>query len=252
MKDNFSKRSHLYARFRPTYPRQLFEYLISLVAEHKTAWDCGTGNGQVAGVLAEYFDKVYASDISENQIRHAVVKPNIVYKLEPAEQTSFAGGMFDLITAGQAVHWFDFPRFYNEVDRTLKPGGILAVFAYSLLKTGDETDGVIDTFYTKITDRYWDDERKYVDDHYQTIPFPFQDIEAPPFIVEQYWDIEEFAGYLNTWSAVQHYIDKNNANPVDMIAGQLSRTWGSEPTKRVTFPVFMRVGRKSQNGEGSR
>ena len=249
MKDNFSKRSHLYARFRPTYPRQLFEFLISLVSERKTAWDCGTGNGQVAAVLAEYFEKVYATDISENQIRHAVVKPNIVYKLEPAEQTSFADGLFDLITVAQAVHWFEFSSFYREVNRTLTARGIIAVFAYSLLKTGDKTDSVVHHFYTKITDPYWDDERKYVDARYHSIPFPFLEINAPSFIVEQHWDIEEFVGYLNTWSAVQHYIDKNNANPVERILDDLKKSWGSALKKRVTFPIFMRIGRKLQNGE---
>ena len=248
MKDNFSKRSHLYARFRPTYPRQLFEFLISLVPERQAAWDCGTGNGQVAAVLAEYFEKVYATDISENQIKHAVAKPNVVYKIEAAEQTSFPDELFDLITVAQAVHWFDFPRFYKEVDRTLKSGGILAVFAYSLLKTGDETDAVIDKFYTKITDPYWDEERKFVDDNYQTIPFPFREINAPSFLLEHEWEFDQLVGYLNTWSAVQHYIDKNNANPVDKIAGELRKTWGSEPKKKVTFPFFMRVGRKSLNG----
>src|SRR5437879_2833438 len=113
MKDNFSKRSHLYARFRPTYPRQLFEFLISLVPERQAAWDCGTGNGQVAAVLAGYFDKVYATDISENQIKHAVEKPNVVYKIEAAEQTSFPDELFDLITVAQAVHWFDFSRILS-------------------------------------------------------------------------------------------------------------------------------------------
>ncbi len=252
MKDNFSKRSHLYARFRPTYPRPLFEFLISLVEERKTAWDCGTGNGQVAAALAEYFDKVYGTDISKNQIKHAAAKPNVVYKIEPAEQTFFADELFDLITVAQAVHWFDFSRFYKEVDRTLKPRGIIAVFAYSLLKTGDETDAVIDNFYTKITDPYWDEERKFVDDNYQSIPFPFTEINAPPLVVEQHWDYEQLIGYLNTWSAVQHYIDKNSANPVDKIAGELRKSWGSAAKKRVTFPLFMRVGRKSQKGELSR
>jgi SAM-dependent methyltransferase len=249
MKDNFSKLSHLYARFRPTYPPQLFEFLISLVAERKTAWDCGTGNGQVAGAMAAYFDRVYATDISENQIKHAVAKPNIVYKLEPAEKTSFSSDLFDLITVAQAVHWFDFPRFYKEVDRTLKPGGILALFAYSLLKTGDETDAVIDNFYTRITDPYWDEERKYVDDNYQTIPFPFREIKAPSFVIEHAWEFDELAGYLNTWSAVQHYIEKNNANPVNRILDDLRKSWGSALKKKVTFPVFMRIGRKLQNGE---
>lgn len=48
MKDNFSKQADLYAKFQPGYPSELFAFLFSSVTEKKTAWDCGTGNGQVA------------------------------------------------------------------------------------------------------------------------------------------------------------------------------------------------------------
>ena len=48
MKDNFSKDSDLYAKYRPTYPKELFTYLFDLVENKDFAWDCATGNGQVA------------------------------------------------------------------------------------------------------------------------------------------------------------------------------------------------------------
>ncbi|MEX0681015.1 MAG: hypothetical protein WD097_06500 [Balneolales bacterium] len=64
MKDNFSEQSNQYAEFRPLYPEELFDFLLSLVPDRYSAWDCGTGNGQVAGQLANYFDKVAATDIS--------------------------------------------------------------------------------------------------------------------------------------------------------------------------------------------
>jgi hypothetical protein len=68
-KDNFSDRSELYAKYRPTYPPELYSFLISNVDRREQAWDCGTGNGQVARELSKYFDKVYATDISEQQIK---------------------------------------------------------------------------------------------------------------------------------------------------------------------------------------
>ena len=66
--DNFSKQASIYAQYRPSYPHELFDYLQSLCPEHEMAWDCGTGNGQSAVHLAEFFKKVYASDPSEAQI----------------------------------------------------------------------------------------------------------------------------------------------------------------------------------------
>ncbi len=80
MKDNFSAHSAQYLQFRPNYPTELFDFLKSLRTDFKTAWDCGTGNGQLAVCLAKFFDKVYATDLSEKQIANAILRDNIVYK----------------------------------------------------------------------------------------------------------------------------------------------------------------------------
>ena len=68
-KDHFSSESPNYARFRPRYGRELFAYLASLVSNHRLAWDCATGNGQAAIPLSEFFDRVIATDASEEQIK---------------------------------------------------------------------------------------------------------------------------------------------------------------------------------------
>ena len=73
-KDLFSDRSDLYAKYRPTYPEALFHYILSFVEKRNHAWDCATGNGQAAAVLANYFEKVEASDISAAQLEKARTK----------------------------------------------------------------------------------------------------------------------------------------------------------------------------------
>jgi SAM-dependent methyltransferase len=245
MKDNFSKQSALYAQFRPSYPKALFDFILSLVTEKNIAWDCGTGNGQVAVELAKYFAKVYATDISENQLKNAVQKENIIYKKESAEKTTFPANEFDLITVAQAIHWFDFDAFYKEVNRTLKAGGILAVIGYNIIKTDTETDKIINNFYWNITGPYWDKERKYIDEEYKTIPFPYKDLQTPEFTSEYEWELPHLTGFLNSWSAVQHYKDKNNnQNPVDLIINDLKKIWPEGIKKKVSFPILLRIGRK--------
>src|SRR5215217_2960208 len=103
-KDLFSDQSEFYSRFRPTYPQDLFEYILAFADEKKLAWDCATGNGQAATVLADYFEKVEASDLSQSQLDQAVPKKNISYHLCPAEHTPFPDSCFDLITVAQAYH----------------------------------------------------------------------------------------------------------------------------------------------------
>ncbi|MBI1806816.1 MAG: class I SAM-dependent methyltransferase [Ignavibacteria bacterium] len=245
MKDNFSKQSQLYARFRPTYPSELYDFLLSAVSERTAAWDCGTGNGQVAVELSKYFDNVFATDISEDQIKNAVARDNIFYTIQRAEHTSFENNTFDLITVAQAIHWFEFSKFYHEVDRTLKPKGVIALFGYSLMNMDQRTDKVIHHFYEDIIGSYWDNERRYVDEHYQTIPFPFKEITSSTITAHYDWTLEQLLGYLRTWSAVQHYVDQHNDDPISKIINDLQNCWGESKTKPVTFPIFMRIGVKT-------
>lgn len=244
-KDNFSKQSGLYAKFRPGYPKELFDFLTPLLPSKKTAWDVGTGNGQVAAILSAMIGEVYATDLSPAQIKNAVQKENIHYSTENAENSSFGAGLFDLITVGQAIHWFNFDGFYQEVRRTLKPSGILAVFGYDIFRVNPAIDAAIDAFYGNTLGSYWDRERIFIENHYRTIPFPFAEIEVPDFSVSYQWELENAVGYLRTWSAVQHYLKTNEHNPVDDFEKNLSLVWGNGQSHTVTFPVFIRAGRKS-------
>jgi ubiquinone/menaquinone biosynthesis C-methylase UbiE len=245
MKDNFSAQAGLYAQFRPDYPGGVIDFLLKETPRQQAAWDCGTGNGQLAVKLAAHFEQVFATDMSAAQISKAAPRQNIVYKAEPAEYTAFADRQFDLITVAQAIHWFDFEAFYKEVYRTLKDDGLFAVVGYSLLYLTPEIDAVVEHFYKNITDPYWDKERRYVDELYRTIPFPFEEVPAPKLEQTYQWTIEQLTGYLRTWSAVQHYRKAHNgADPLLLIEADLRKSWGAAATHTVTWPIILRAGRK--------
>lgn len=241
MKDNFSTSAHLYAKYRPHYPTELFLYLESLLSRTQRAWDCGTGNGQVAAALAALFKEVAATDISEQQLENAIRIPNITYSRQPAENTNFPDAHFDLVTTAQAVHWFDQEKFFEEVKRTLRPGGLIAVLGYGLVRSNEETNRIIDHFYQEIVGPYWDEERTYLEKEYQTIPFPFEELRPPFFSIEAPWDLEHLAGYLRTWSAVKHYEKDQEEDPVTLIYPELQKAFGSGSP--ISFPVILRVGR---------
>ncbi|HEY8923736.1 MAG TPA: methyltransferase domain-containing protein, partial [Polyangia bacterium] len=71
MKDLFSTQSSDYARFRPTYPPALFEWLAGQAPARETAVDVGTGSGQAAVALAAHFGRVLALDPSAAQLANA-------------------------------------------------------------------------------------------------------------------------------------------------------------------------------------
>jgi len=246
MKDNFSKQAEIYKKYRPGYPQELFDFMLRQFSERSAALDCATGNGQTATVLAKYFEKVYATDISQQQIDHAPQAENIIYSIQSAEHTNFKEDSFDLITISQALHWFKFDDFYKEVKRILKPGGWIAAWTYSGVQLSPEIDERKKIFYRDLLGSWWDYERRYVDEEYKTLPFPFEEIVCPVFELKLEWNLEEYEGYLNTWSAVQKFIKANNYNPVDGLMDEIALIWpGGDINKKQTviFPVHIRMGR---------
>ncbi|WP_333820942.1 class I SAM-dependent methyltransferase [Ohtaekwangia sp.] len=242
MKDLFSGHSKIYAAFRPDYPEAVYQHIMRHVKHKAIAWDCATGNGQVARALAHYFERVEATDISQQQLDNAYPSANIYYKVSAAEQTPFHDHQFDLITVAQALHWFDRDKFYKEVKRVGKPGGILAVWGYALLYIEPAIDDIITNFYSNTVGPFWDDARRLVEQEYKTIEFPFPEITTPKFSIDVTWSLEHLAGYLESWSATQKYIHKHQANPVSAVVESLRKHWEPAEIKTVSFPVFMRMG----------
>jgi SAM-dependent methyltransferase len=257
-KDLFSSQSKEYASSRPTYPRALFKFIVSLVDEKNLAWDCATGNGQAALVLADYFKQVIASDISARQLENAQQKSNIKYQIFRAEDTPLKDNSVDLITIAQALHWFDFDRFYSEARRVLRKtkdgktavggGGILAAWAYGLHTISPEVDKVTHQLYEDILgDEYWSPERKYVEDRYETIPFPFEQIPAPEFQIQLSWNLSELVNYYRSWSSVQKFIKKNKYDPVSEVSSSLEYGWGGKnhvnKKRKVVWPLYVKIGK---------
>jgi SAM-dependent methyltransferase len=243
-KDYFSGQAHakLYATFRPVYPENLYSFIFSHLKDRVAAWDCATGNGQVAEYLARHFKQVQATDISQQQISNAHQAHNITYTVAPAEKTSFQDHRFDLITVAQALHWFNTDAFYAEANRVLKPGGLLAVWGYSLCQVNAPIDAIFLDFYHHTVGPYWDSARRLVEEEYRSIPFPFRKIDSPPFHIKTLWTLDQYTGYLSTWSATQKFIQEKGFDPVPSLIPQLARHWARGEQKEVRFPIFLKLG----------
>ena len=243
--DHFSKHSEQYAQHRPHYPDEIYAYLASLAPGNALAWDCGTGNGQAAIGLAKYFAKVHATDASAEQIARVYAHEKVDYRVEPAEHVSLDASSVDLVTVAVAIHWFNFDEFYREVKRVLKPRGILAAWTYSFPEISPEIDPLINHYYFEILAGYWPERIHYLEEEYKTIPFPFEEIVSPPFAMEVNWNLVQFAGFLDSWSATQRYKAQKSHHPLDILWDQLLAAWGGENEPRlIRWPLYFRIGRK--------
>ncbi|NOT52395.1 MAG: class I SAM-dependent methyltransferase [Chitinophagaceae bacterium] len=241
-KDLFSTQSALYARYRPDYPQELYDHILSFVNKKDTAWDCATGNGQAAVVLADHFKKVVATDISASQIDKAVHKENIEYIVCPAESTPFADNTFDLVTVAQAYHWLKWDAFKKEMTRVCKRGAVIAVWMYDRTDI-EKVDEAVRDFYKNITGPYWDYERKYVEEKYATVDFDYELLPVKEFETILHWKREDMLGYISTWSAVQKYIKVNGQSPLPIIEEKIKELWPDDEIKKVVFPVYLKLGR---------
>lgn len=242
--DHFSSHAADYARFRPTYPSDLFAYLAGLCDVHDLAWDVGTGSGQAAVALAAHFHRVVATDASAEQIAQATPHPRVTYHTAPAEHSPLADASVDLVAVAQALHWFNFDPFFAEVNRVLRPGGVFAAWTYGVLFTAStEIDAVFAQFLDTVAP-YWPPERRYIDAGYQTIPFPFDELAAPSFSMEAVWTLDTLLGYLGTWSAAKRCAAATGADPVEAQREAFIDAWGDPATsQRIRWPLHLRVGR---------
>jgi Methyltransferase domain len=242
-KDLFSRDSLSYARFRPRYPRELIEWVAGLPRARSLAWDCATGNGQAAALLAGYFGRVVGTDASLTQLRAARREAKVSYVAALAEATPLAARQVDLVTVAQALHWLDLPGFFAEIDRVAAPGAALAIWGYARLRAAPALDALIDRFHDETVGPYWSSERKLVDEGYRSFQLPISEVSAPPLAIEATLTVGELLGYLRTWSAVGKYQSVHGRDPVAALEPELAACWGPAASRRVVWPLFVRAGR---------
>lgn len=243
-KDHFSGHASTYAAFRPSYPESLFATIARQAPGTATAWDCGCGNGQASQGLAAHFGHVFATDASEAQVKAATPHPRITYRTAPAEQSGLPASSVDAVLVAQALHWFDFERFYDEVERVCRPGGLFVASAYGLAQITPEIDAAVYAFYEGDIGPYWPADRAHIDAGYQTIPRRFPVVDFPPIAMTAQWSLDQWVGYLGTWSAVQRYKAATGNDPIPAIQSKLATLWGNPADlKTISWPLTMITGR---------
>jgi len=241
-KDHFSRQSLAYSRYRPGYPPELIAWVAAQAPDRRLAVDCATGNGQAAVALADHFESVLALDGSLSQLLNAAAAARVMYVAATAERLPVPDRSVSLVAAAQAAHWFDFGRFHAECRRVLVPGGVVATWTYEKFRVDDAVDAVIDHFYSEVVGHYWPPERRYVEEGYATLPFPWPDVPHSPFSLETCWDLDQVMGYLATWSSVQRFKDSLGRDPLPELRGRLLGPWPRGEPRTLRWPIHLRLG----------
>jgi SAM-dependent methyltransferase len=241
-KDHFSRQSQSYSRYRPGYPPGLIAWVAAQAPDRRLAVDCATGNGQAAVALAEHFESVLALDGSLSQLLHAPAAPRVMYVAATAERLPVADRSVSLVAAAQAFHWFDFERFHAECRRVLVPEGVVAAWTYEKFRVDDAVDAVIDHFYSEVVGVFWPPERRYVEEGYRTLPFPWHEVPQPQYSLQTRWDLGQVMGYLATWSSVQRFKDALGRDPLPDLRARLHDPWPRGEPRTLPWPIHLRLG----------
>lgn len=240
----FGRKSADYAEARPRYPKEIYEYLVSVCQKHERAWDTACGNGQAAVDLANYFERVEATDISEGQVAQALQHPKVNYSVQPSEETNFDDDQFDLVCVAQALHWFDYDAFWPEVKRVLKPEGVFAAWGYSWFSIDDRIDEIIQDTFLNTIEPYWAWQNKLLWEKYQTILFPFERLETPNIEMKMDWNLHQLFAYLRSWSATSLCIEEIGEQFIAEAFFAVQSAWGEPGVKKpIEIDFCMLVGR---------
>jgi hypothetical protein len=241
---DYSQVSEEYASSRPAYPPELFEWLAAAVPTRGTAWDTATGNGQAAWGLAAHFEHVIATDVSANQLRFARRHPRIEYRVAPAETSGLAATSVDLVVAAAAIHWFDLPRFYDEVLRVTHRGSVVAAWTYHVAHVAAPLDKVLWPFYRDVVAAHFAEGARLVDDRYAGIILPGEQLSVPSFRISVMWSAQDVLRFVRTWSGVQSYMAVTRRDPVKDLADPVEDALGGrDRVQELSWPVYLRAAR---------
>ena len=142
--NRFTGKAEAYSKYRPTYPREILDILNKEIgfSEDKVIADIGSGTGILSKIFLDNGNRVFGIE-PNSEMRSFAEKnlsryDNFISLNQTAENTSLSAGSIDLVTAGQALHWFDPDKSRKEFVRILRSLGHVMI-VYNERKEGDGT-----------------------------------------------------------------------------------------------------------------
>jgi SAM-dependent methyltransferase len=165
--ERFSTRVEAYREHRPRYPREVVDVLrqeCALTSEMVIA-DVAAGTGLLAEIFLANGNSVIA--VEPNAAMRSVCEemeveyPRLRCVDGTAEATGLADASVEMVTVGQAMHWFDLSATRREFARILRPGGLcVVIYNHRKMRGDDFHDG-----YERILLEFGKDYQKVQSSH---------------------------------------------------------------------------------------
>lgn len=107
----------------------------------------------------------------------------------------------------------------------------------------EAVDEVVRNLYHVVLKGCWAPEIKIIEDGYQALRLPFDEVSVGRHRIERVWDMDQFVAFMKTWSASETYWKRHDREAVDAIREDLTRAWGGEPAakREIAWDLDMRA-----------
>lgn len=229
-----------YLNFRPAYPQSFFDHIEKYTGHVGLAVDVGCGPGTATAEIAKFADKVVGLEPGSSMVETAQKQnpgPNIEYVQGTDDELTrvFEEDTVDLVTVAQAIHWFKFPKFWQEAHRILKPNGKLVFWGYvdcHVVGHPKARELLLKYSYDKeYMGNYWDPGRSLLGNLYRDLQLPndfkvdervalpgdTEGYENHALVLEKHCTVEDLLHYVGTYSSYFNWKEANPDKP-DVIA----------------------------------
>ena len=248
--------SKKYAKFRPTYPSDVSDTIVSYMQSRNTGFDVAVdvacGSGQSTFLLCDFFRKVIGVDISTLQIEQARLKgaelrkTNVEFIVGDAHSLPLEASSVDLLTCGAAWHWLDADLFYTEAKRVLKPGGCIAVYGYGFRVTSNQR--IMNAFDMFIDELFKTDcfsvQNLHPLNNYEAVKLPFSETQRYDYDFPQSSTIDQVMGLFSSVSMYTAYCERFPENTfLQKIRAGYEMENGKCDVEEFTFPGYVILGK---------
>ncbi|KAM3142923.1 hypothetical protein pb186bvf_004986 [Paramecium bursaria] len=246
----------------PTYPDEAIEKIP--FAKNENYIDIAAGTGQVFFKLQQKFTgERVATDLSKKQYEVLAQKidklndPNLKHILCDAyDLDKHLNKKYDLITIGQALHWFDIDKLFPYLnEKLLSDDGTIAILSYYALETYLDTEelGVdvnlrnslsyYENQYYATVEGYFECDRNNLKSGYQQYDFKkyFNTVEVHKFEIETKQSLDSILKYFRTFSAYNTYIEKHpeKEDPVNVYERTILEEYKKLNLKPISPPMLL-------------
>lgn len=141
----FNRAAEYYDKYRPGYPQEIIDSLISVtdITEGSDLLEIGCGSGKATEQLVGNGFNILGIDPGEDLVRignERFKHNNVNFVKGRFEEYDFGQKKFDVIYAAQSFHWVLQPIGYEKCFDTLKDNGYIALFWNMYVLNDSDTD----------------------------------------------------------------------------------------------------------------